>query len=266
MPFVSARKHKKAQVEVLVCTEQGRSETSAGLREPQPSAINSDRFLDNCYADPTDLANFSNGSSPRLRASALAILAGLLVIGLSLMMAHSARALPEYADRTDQSCGVCHLNPGGGGPRNIQGQYWVLSGKPDTLPALPGTEAATSPEEGESAAPAEGQTSPVEIVEMAITPEIEAVYLRMGCVDCHGFEGTGGRGPAFDKEVLAADKIEEAVREGGLEPDSEMPAFQPEELSEDDLLKLTAYLQAIGSGALLRVEDLTCYPIRSEIP
>ncbi|MDP2776323.1 MAG: hypothetical protein Q8O48_01665, partial [Anaerolineales bacterium] len=30
-------------------------------------------------------------------------------------------ALPEYAERTDESCATCHVNPGGGGPRTLRG-------------------------------------------------------------------------------------------------------------------------------------------------
>lgn len=191
-------------------------------------------------------------------------LACLAVIGLALGMAHTARALPEYADRTRQSCGVCHVNPGGGGPRNLRGQYWALQGKPDALPPLPGAETQAGTADNSASIPAEGASAAPEIVPVAVGVEAEAIYLRMGCVDCHGFEGMGGRGPAFDQEVLAADLIRQAVRDGGTEPNSEMPAFSQEDFPEADLLQLIGYLQAIGSGALLRVEDLACYPLRSE--
>ncbi len=45
----------------------------------------------------------------------------LLVI---LVIPTSASALPEYAAREARACSHCHLDPGGGGPRNARGQYY----------------------------------------------------------------------------------------------------------------------------------------------
>ncbi len=52
-----------------------------------------------------------------MRASAIL----LLVI---FVVPAPATALPEYAAREARACAHCHLDPGGGGPRNARGQYF----------------------------------------------------------------------------------------------------------------------------------------------
>lgn len=47
-----------------------------------------------------------------------------LVVAALLIVPHSALALPEYAAREGKACSHCHLDPGGGGPRNARGQYY----------------------------------------------------------------------------------------------------------------------------------------------
>jgi hypothetical protein len=61
----------------------------------------------------------------------------LLLLGLVLLvvLATPARAMPEYATRVGEPCGTCHISPAGGGLRNLRGQAWVASGKPDAVPS-----------------------------------------------------------------------------------------------------------------------------------
>lgn len=53
---------------------------------------------------------------------AFALTAGVLAPG-------SARALPKYARLTGFSCGQCHVNPAGGGPRNAFGLAFAANGR-----------------------------------------------------------------------------------------------------------------------------------------
>ncbi len=70
-----------------------------------------------------------------------------------------------------------------------------------------------------------------------------AEYIEMGCYQCHGYEGQGGRGTGpriapkpHDYEVFAA-----VVRQ----PPKVMPAYSPKVLSEDKLKRIYAYMRSI---------------------
>ena len=58
-----------------------------------------------------------------------------LFVGIIILTAAPARAMPEYATRTGEPCATCHVSPAGGGLRNVRGQAWVLNGKPATVPS-----------------------------------------------------------------------------------------------------------------------------------
>jgi mono/diheme cytochrome c family protein len=81
-------------------------------------------------------------------------------------------ALPEYAERTGESCATCHVDPGGGGPRTLRGSLWAAKGQPDTVPALPGVLLAP------------GVTDGAELYQIA-------------CSTCHGPHGEGLYGLAL---------------------------------------------------------------------
>jgi mono/diheme cytochrome c family protein len=75
-------------------------------------------------------------------------------------------ALPEYSSLTGESCGVCHVNPGGGGPRTLRGLLWAARGKPVQVPALP---------------------------TMLLAPDVQDGFELYGiaCAGCHGAKGEG---------------------------------------------------------------------------
>ena len=93
------------------------------------------------------------------------------------------------------------------------------------------------------------------------------LYLRAGCVACHGAQGRGGHPnnnvpggaiPALDKaaETYKAEELVEKIRRGvrpvkddprGAEPLVSMPAWG-ERLKDDELQAVAAYLLSLGAG------------------
>jgi mono/diheme cytochrome c family protein len=61
-----------------------------------------------------------------------AILAAAAIIAIGTVIAvgvpRSARALPAYAAETGKACGVCHVDPAGGGPRTPYGDAFAANG------------------------------------------------------------------------------------------------------------------------------------------
>jgi hypothetical protein len=52
-----------------------------------------------------------------------------LVLGLAMFVApQPAKALPSYAKQTGLSCGRCHVNAAGGGPRTAFGKAFAANG------------------------------------------------------------------------------------------------------------------------------------------
>ena len=47
-----------------------------------------------------------------------------------------AQAFPAYAQRTGFVCGVCHVNPKGGGALNAYGIKWVTGGMKSVAPKV----------------------------------------------------------------------------------------------------------------------------------
>lgn len=63
-------------------------------------------------------------------------LSALFVLACVLLWAATpAHAMPEYATRVGEPCGICHVSPAGGGLRNLRGQAWVASDKPAVVPS-----------------------------------------------------------------------------------------------------------------------------------
>ena len=67
------------------------------------------------------------------------------------------------------------------------------------------------------------------------------IYVRVGCWECHGFQGQGGVGPKLAPEPLAAPALKNFVRTTS----GDMPAFTAKVLSDADLDDIYAYLQSI---------------------
>ena len=59
------------------------------------------------------------------RIVAALLLTGAVVTFASIITPTGTSALPSYAPATGQACGVCHVNPAGGGPRTIIGQAFA---------------------------------------------------------------------------------------------------------------------------------------------
>jgi len=58
-----------------------------------------------------------------------AAVAALAIGGmLSIVVPQPAAATPAYAASTGKSCGACHQNPAGGGPRTSLGDAFVANG------------------------------------------------------------------------------------------------------------------------------------------
>ncbi|HEX8843645.1 MAG TPA: cytochrome c oxidase subunit II [Pyrinomonadaceae bacterium] len=94
----------------------------------------------------------------------------------------------------------------------------------------------------------------------------QKVFQQMGCVSCHGANGEGGKGPPLTNvygrrvefesgpPVEAAD--EEYLRNSIRNPQSQivktykqplMPAYYPNQLSEEQLLQLIAYIKSLST-------------------
>jgi mono/diheme cytochrome c family protein len=144
-----------------------------------------------------------------------------LVIGI-LMGEQPAHALPEYATRTGESCGVCHVNPGGGGPRTLRGLLWSAQGNPDQIPVIDNLLIAPGVEDG------------LELYDIA-------------CAGCHGTSGEGLFGLALVGTGLKESKIQSSIERGRER--SGMPPFAGQ-FTEAQLDALVDYVYGLGSGKI----------------
>ncbi len=81
--------------------------------------------------------------------------------------------------------------------------------------------------------------------ELAFTGAAEEgyeIYLQVGCAQCHGERGEGGVGPPL------AGHTREAIIRQVRNPVGSMPAFPPDRLSDEDLEKIVAFIEALGAG------------------
>jgi len=171
-----------------------------------------------------------------LSAALLALILGLI---LALAAPRSAYALPEYAARTHEPCGTCHVNPGGGGPRTMRGLLWIAAGRPDQVAVSSGILLAP------------GVNDPQVLYDAA-------------CAGCHGSRGEGLSGGAlvgFDFNTISLHHI---ILEGM--PAFGMPAFT-DQFTDSQLEALTQYVADLSAGRLdlspsypLPPGELTCVP------
>ncbi|GAB4504980.1 MAG: hypothetical protein Fur0043_19750 [Anaerolineales bacterium] len=155
----------------------------------------------------------------------------VITLAVFLFSVHPVNALPEYAQRTGESCATCHVNPGGGGPRTMRGLLWAAKGKPDAVPELPGVLLAP------------GVTDGAELYQIA-------------CASCHGVYGEGMFGLPLLYGGVPDNKIRSNVLRGKL--NSGMPSFDGKFTSEQ-LEALVAYVAALESGTADPV--LQTYPL-----
>jgi len=151
----------------------------------------------------------------------------LAIAGIALFIflaisssSNSVKALPEYSHRTNQSCAVCHVNPGGGGPRTLRGALWAAQGRADEVPALPGVLLAP------------GVTDGAELYEIA-------------CSTCHGMYGEGLFGRVIANTGVKPEKIKSNILRGRL--NSGMPSFEGM-FTNDQLQMLVDYTSALATG------------------
>jgi mono/diheme cytochrome c family protein len=147
-------------------------------------------------------------------------LATTFVVGL-LVKERPVHALPEYATRTGEPCGACHVNPGGGGPRTMSGLLWSANGNPDEMPAI----------------------------NIPIAPDVsdgQELY-DIACASCHGLAGEGLFGPAVVGSGLQARKIESSIVRGRER--SGMPAYDGQ-LTDEQLAALVDYTAGLSSGQI----------------
>jgi mono/diheme cytochrome c family protein len=133
-----------------------------------------------------------------------------------------AHALPEYAERTGEPCGACHVNPGGGGPRTMRGLLWTAQGRPEAIPLL--TNVLLAPD----------VTDGAELYDIA-------------CASCHGFSGEGLFGSALVGTGVTESKVESTVIRGRER--SGMPAYEGQ-FTKDQLQALVEFVTGIASGRI----------------
>lgn len=133
---------------------------------------------------------------------------------------NSVKALPEYSHRTGESCAVCHVNPGGGGPRTLRGALWAAKGKPNEVPPLPG---------------------------VLIAPGVDggAELFEIACSSCHGQYGEGLFGRVIVNTGVKENKIRTNILRGRLQ--SGMPSFEGM-FTEAQLQALIEYTVALATG------------------
>jgi mono/diheme cytochrome c family protein len=66
------------------------------------------------------------------------------------------------------------------------------------------------------------------------------LFVANGCYQCHGYEGQGGEAPRIAPTAYPMQAFMLLVRH----PVSEMPAYSPEALSDEDLQEIYAYVRS----------------------
>ncbi len=154
-----------------------------------------------------------------LQLLAIAGIAVFILLAIS-SSSNSVRALPEYSHRTSEACAVCHVNPGGGGPRTLRGALWAAQGKADEVPVLPGVLIAPGVDDG------------AELYEIA-------------CATCHGLYGEGLFGRVITNTGVKPQKIRTNILRGRL--NSGMPSFEGM-FTEAQLQALIDYTYELATG------------------
>ena len=157
----------------------------------------------------------------------------VLILASFLFKSHTAYALPEFSQRTSESCATCHVNPGGGGPRTMRGLIWAAKGQPDAVPELPGVLLAPGVIDGEE-------------------------LYQIACASCHGVYGEGMFGLRLLYGGVNEAKIRGNIQRGRLQ--SGMPSFDGQ-FTESQLDALLAYTFALENGQAEPIVET--YPLDS---
>jgi mono/diheme cytochrome c family protein len=67
------------------------------------------------------------------------------------------------------------------------------------------------------------------------------IFHRVGCYECHNYQGQGGVGPRLAPSSIAFDRLKSYVRNAN----GNMPPYAPTVLPDDDIADIYAYLQSI---------------------
>ncbi|MBK8784727.1 MAG: cytochrome c [Anaerolineales bacterium] len=154
-----------------------------------------------------------------LQLLAIAGIAIFILLAIS-STSNSVHALPEYSHRTGEACAVCHVNPGGGGPRTLRGALWAARGRADEVPALPGVLIAPGVNDG-------------------------AELFEIACSTCHGMFGEGLFGRVIVNTGVKPQKIRTNILRGRLQ--SGMPSFEGM-FTDAQLQALIDYTSALATG------------------
>lgn len=86
----------------------------------------------------------------------------------------------------------------------------------------------------------------------------KATFHRVGCYECHNYQGQGGVGPRISAAGL--DTIKSYVRNAN----GNMPPYRPAVLSDDDIADIHAYLSTLpkppAPDSLAAVKNLKAAP------
>jgi mono/diheme cytochrome c family protein len=163
----------------------------------------------------------------------------IVVGGLALLLLfvlwighETAYALPEYAARTGEPCAVCHVNPGGGGPRTLRGLLWAARGKPDQVPTLPGLLIAPRVSDGED-------------------------LYQIACAGCHGAKGEGLFGMGLVETKVDQKDIRDFILKGI--PKLGMPSFEGQ-FTDAQLNTLVPYVAGLADGEITPPPDAYLLP------
>jgi mono/diheme cytochrome c family protein len=166
---------------------------------------------------------------------ALVLAAPVLLVLLALALGLGSRpalALPEYATRTGETCAVCHVNPGGGGPRTLRGLLWAARGRPDQVPTLPN---------------------------MLIAPRVTdgGDLFDIACAGCHGYKGEGLYAMALTGTGIGRNSVRSFVLRGI--PTIGMPSFEGQ-FTSDQIEALATFVAGLGSGEIAPPPDSYVLP------
>lgn len=177
------------------------------------------------------------------QTAVIVVMALAVYVGLNLRWGERpAHALPEYAPRTGEPCGTCHVSAGGGGPRTMRGMLWAARGRPDEVPELPGDVIAPGVEDGQ------------ELYDIA-------------CAGCHGFRGEGLFGINLADRSISQAAVRSFVQDGI--PELGMPSFEGQ-FTDEQLQALTQFVADMGAGQVppdeypLPPPEVDCLPLTGD--
>jgi mono/diheme cytochrome c family protein len=158
-----------------------------------------------------------------------------IVVGLALAVAspRPAYALPEYAARTGEPCGTCHVSPGGGGPRTMRGLLWIADGRPD-------------------------QVRTFENILIAPGVDDPQVLYDAACAGCHGSRGEGLSGGALVGFDFSETYLHRIILDGAT--DFGMPSFTGQ-FSDAQLEALTQYVHDLSAGRIVLASEYPLPPV-----